>query len=407
LSAALLTAACVTTVPPSPPGAQRDVASVDFVEAAFASIPGWNDDALSEAWPAFQASCTALARMGRREAWDVAWADACAASAAIDGHNAASVRAFFEMRFRAYRVRSLDRSGLQTQGLVTGYYEPLLHGSRTRDARYRYPIYAPPPDLLVVELSDLYPELKDKRVRGRVEGNRVVPYWTRAEIDAGRGASAGSELVYVDDAMEAFFLHVQGSGRIALPDGTTMRVGYADQNGQPYRAIGRVLVERGELSVDQASMQGIKQWARDHPDALPALLAENPSYVFFRESAAPARAAAQGDAAVVADRPRGALADGPRGALGVALTAGRSIAVDARFVPLGAPVFVATTWPQSARTLRRLMLAQDTGGAIRGPLRVDWFWGFGEDAAREAGRMRQDGQLWLLWPSGAPVPQPR
>jgi membrane-bound lytic murein transglycosylase A len=292
-------------------------------------------------------------------------------------------------------------------GLVTGYYEPQLDGARTASAAFRVALYAPPDDLLTVELSELYPELKDKRVRGRVEGNRVVPYWTRAEIDAGRGASAGSELVYVDDAMEAFFLHVQGSGRIALPDGTTMRVGYADQNGQPYRAIGRVLVERGELSVDQASMQGIKQWARDHPDALPALLAENPSYVFFRESAAPARAAAQGDAAAVADRPRGALADGPRGALGVALTAGRSIAVDARFVPLGAPVFVATTWPQSARTLRRLMLAQDTGGAIRGPLRVDWFWGFGEDAAREAGRMRQDGQLWLLWPSGAPLPQPR
>jgi len=406
VTAALLTA-CVTTVPPSPPGAQPDVVAVDFTEAAFAAIPGWNDDALAEAWPAFHASCTALARMARRDAWGVAWSEACSATAAIDGRDAARVRSFFETRFRAYEVRSRDRSGLQSQGLVTGYYEPLLHGSRTRDARYRYPIYAAPPDLLVVELSDLYPELKDKRVRGRVEGNRVVPYWTRADIDAGRGAPTGSELVYVDDALEAFFLHVQGSGRIVLPDGTTMRIGYADQNGHPYRAIGRVLVERGELSVDQASMQGIKQWGRDHPDALPALMAENPSYVFFRESAAPARAATQGEVATVAEGPRGALADGPRGALGVALTAGRSIAVDARFVPLGAPVFVATTWPQSARPLRRLMMAQDTGGAIRGPLRVDWFWGFGEEAAREAGRMRQDGQLWLLWPRDAPLPQPR
>ncbi|MEP6941804.1 MAG: murein transglycosylase A [Betaproteobacteria bacterium] len=386
----------MTTVPPSPPGAQPDAVAVDFTEAAFASIPGWDNDALAEAWPAFQASCKALvARAASRDAWG----DACAASGDIDGRDATSVRTFFEARFRAYRMRSRDPSALQSEGLVTGYYEPLLHGSRTRDQRYRYPIYARPADLLVVELSDIYRELKDKRVRGRMDGNRVVPYWTRAEIDAGRGPPTGSELLYVDDPLEAFFLQVQGSGRIALADGSTMRVGYADQNGHPYRAIGRVLVERGELTVDQASMQGIKQWGREHPDALPALLAENPSYVFFRESESPARAATLGDAATVTE--------GPHGALGVALTAGRSVAVDARFVPLGAPVFVATTWPQSARALRRLMLAQDTGGAIRGPLRVDWFWGFGEDAAREAGRMKQDGQLWLLWPKGAPLPQPR
>ncbi len=290
---ALLTAACVSTVPPSPPAAQPDGVSVDFAEAAFASIPGWSDDALAEAWPALQASCKALARMPSREQWSAV----CQASAAVDARDATSVRAFFEARFRAYQVRSRDGSGWQSQGLVTGYYEPLLRGSRTRDARYRYPIYAPPQDLLVVELSDLYPELKDKRVRGRVEGNRVVPYWTRAEIDAGRGPPPGSELVYVDDAMEAFFLQVQGSGRIVLPDGSTMRVGYADQNGHPYRAIGRVLVERGELTVDQASMQGIKQWGREHPDALPALLAENPSYVFFRESESSARATMAGNAA--------------------------------------------------------------------------------------------------------------
>jgi membrane-bound lytic murein transglycosylase A len=168
-----------------------------------------------------------------------------------------------------------------------------------------------------------------------------------------------------------------------------VRVGYADQNGQPYRSIGRLLVERGELTLDQASMQGIKQWGREHPDLLPALLAENPSYVFFREN-----------------QPPDALIDGPIGALGVPLAAGRAIAVDARYLPLGVPVFVATTWPLSTRPLAQLMMAQDTGGAIRGPLRADWFWGFGTDAAREAGRMKQEGRMWLLWPKGSAPPAP-
>jgi membrane-bound lytic murein transglycosylase A len=264
----------------------------------------------------------------------------------------------------------------------------LLHGARIRDERFRYPLYASPDDLLTIDLGELYPELKDKRVRGRVEGKRVVPYWPRADIDAGIAPVAGKELVYVDDAIEAFFLQIQGSGRVLLPDGSIVRVGYADQNGQPYHSIGRLLVDRGQMTLDKASMQGIKQWGREHPELLPALLAENPSYVFFR---------------VVTPDPTASI-DGPIGALGVPLAAGRAIAVDPRFIPLGAPVFVATTWPLSTRPLQRLMLAQDTGGAIRGPVRADWFWGFGEDAAREAGRMKQEGRLWLLWPKGERLP---
>jgi membrane-bound lytic murein transglycosylase A len=215
-----------------------------------------------------------------------------------------------------------------------------------------------------------------------------VPYWSREDIEAGKAAVAGKELLFVDDPVEAFFLQIQGSGRVELPDRSIVRVGYADQNGQPYRSIGRVLVERGELTLDNASMQGIKQWGRAHPDALPALLAENPSYVFFRETPPNSVAAI----------------DGPRGTLGVALAAGRAIAIDPRFIPLGAPVYVATTWPLSRRPLNRLMLAQDTGGAIRGPVRADWFWGFGEEAAQQAGRMKQEGRLWLLWPKDAPLP---
>jgi membrane-bound lytic murein transglycosylase A len=241
-----------------------------------------------------------------------------------------------------------------------------------------------PDDLLVVDLGDVYPELKGMRLRGRLEGRRVVPYYDRAQIDSGPAALRGKELVWVDDAVDLFFLHIQGSGRIVLDSGETLRVGYADQNGFPYRSIGRLLVERGDLVLEQASMQGIKTWAREHPGELAQLLNSNASYVFFRELPA--------------------SAGGPPGSLGVALTPRRSIAVDARHVPLGAPVYLATTWPNSSRPLNGLTLAQDTGGAIRGPVRADFFWGYGEPAAREAGRMKQKLRMWVLLPHAYPVP---
>jgi membrane-bound lytic murein transglycosylase A len=216
----------------------------------------------------------------------------------------------------------------------------------------------------------------------------VLPYWSRAEIEAGHARLLGRELVWVDDPVEAFFVHIQGSARIELADRSTVRVGYADQNGHPYRSIGRVLIERGELTLEQASMQGIKAWGRQHPDKLPSLLDENPSYVFFRE---------------IATNPDNAI-DGPIGALGVPLAAGRAVAVDPRFLPLGAALFLATTYPLSDAPLQRLVLAQDTGGAIRGALRADFFWGSGDDAGRNAGRMNQPGQIWLLWPKGVAPP---
>ena len=349
---------------------------------AFTDVPGWYDDTQQDAWPSFNASCSALLA---RQASAATWTAVCASAATIDGRDSAAIRRYFEQQFSAYQVLAAEG---ETKGLVTGYYEPLLHGSRLRDERNRHPLYAPPDDLLTVELAELYPELRDKRVRARIEGKRVLPYWSRTDIETGKAAVAGKELLFVDDPVEAFFLQIQGSGRVQLPDGSIVRVGYADQNGQPYRSIGRILVDRGDLPLDKASMQGIKQWGRDHPEALPALLAANPSYVFFRE---------------VPPNP-GAAIDGPLGALGVPLAAGRAIAVDPRFIPLGAPVFVATTWPLSSRPLNRLMLAQDTGGAIRGPIRADWFWGFGENAAQQAGRMKQEGGLWLLWPKGASPP---
>jgi membrane-bound lytic murein transglycosylase A len=208
-----------------------------------------------------------------------------------------------------------------------------------------------------------------------------VPYWSRAELNEER--LRGTELLWVDDVIEAFFLQIQGSGRVRLTDGSMLRVGYADTNGHPYRSIGRVLIERGELTLDQASMQGITAWARANPQRVSELLNQNPSYVFFREL------------------PLGDPAAGPVGAMGLPLTPGYSVAVDPRFIPLGAPLLLATTHPVSGAPLQRLVLAQDTGGAIRGPLRFDLFWGFGAEAAAPAGRQRHDGQAWLLVPRGA------
>src|SRR5688572_23347148 len=270
--------------------------------------------------------------------------------------------------------------------MVTGYYEPLLHGSRKRSARYRYPLYAAPSDLLVIDLSSVYPELKHRRLRGRLEGNRVVPYLARGEIDREPTPLKGHEIAWVDDAVDAFFLHIQGSGQVQLENGERIRVGYADQNGHPFRSLGGLLIRRGELPPERASMQGIKDWARRNPKRVQEFMNANPSYVFFREL--------PNDLA------------GPIGSLGVPLTPERSIAVDPRVVPLGVPVYLATTWPNTADPLQRLMVAQDTGGAIAGGVRADFFWGFGDPAGQQAGKMRQAGRMWVLLPKGYTPPNP-
>jgi membrane-bound lytic murein transglycosylase A len=370
--------AASVAAPPAPP----ERTGIAFRAVPFSALPGWSDDTPSAALPSFVASCRAL--IARSESAAI-WHAACAAASDAPPRNDARARAFFEAQFTAYQVSAADGTDV---GRVTGYYEPLLKGSRVRNDRYRYPLYAPPDDLLTIELGDIFPELKSERVRGRLDGKRVVPYWSRAEIDAGQARLSGKELVWVDDAVEAFFVHIQGSARVELADRSSVRIGYANQNGHPYRSIGRVLIEQGELTLDKTSMQGIKSWAKQHPDKLPSLLAENPSYVFFREIAADPTS----------------VIDGPIGTLGVPLAAGRSVAVDARFLPLGAPVFLATTYPLSEARLARLVVAQDTGGAIRGALRADFFWGSGDDAGRNAGRMNQAGRMWLLWPKDAAPP---
>lgn len=356
------------------PEIRTPAAAMDWLKrAAWNDLPGWKADDLRAAWPAWLQSCTTVQRQ-------TAWRDACAEAARLGNPDAGEIRAYFQNRFTPYQIQQAEGGA---DGLVTGYYEPLLRGSRSLTPKYRYPLRAPPDDLLTVDLGAVYPELKNLRLRGRLDGNRVVPYFTRGEIEAGAAPRQGQEIAWVDDPVELLFLQIQGSGRIQFDNGEQMRVGYAEHNGHPYRSIGKWLVERGEITLDKASMQGIKDWARAHPEQLPELLATNPSYVFFREL----------------NHQDG----GPLGALGVPLTPERSIAVDPRAVPLGAPVWLATTRPNSGESMNRLMLAQDTGGAIRGNVRADFFWGFGDDAGKLAGAMKQKGRMWLLLPRDYPL----
>jgi membrane-bound lytic murein transglycosylase A len=339
--------------------------------ASWIELPDWGREGLADSLAAFVRGCAVLEKRDT-------WSGVCAAAQLMSpAASTRDVAAFFEANFDPYQVLNADES---PTGMVTGYYEPLLRGSRVRTERFRHPLYAVPPDLVVVDLGELLPDLRFKRLRGRLEGNRVVPYFSRADIEGEARPLRGSELVWVDDAIDAFFLHIQGSGQVELSDGSRMRVGYADQNGHPFKSLGRLLIDRGELAPERASMQGIKDWARRNPRKVTEYLNNNPSYVFFREL------------------PRDLT--GPLGTLGVALTPERSIAVDPRVIPLGVPVYLATTWPNASQPLNRLMVAQDTGGAIAGAVRADFFWGFGDSAGSIAGRMRQAGRMWMLLPKG-------
>jgi len=384
-----LLAACEATPPKKPPPAAAitpppapaptpvkpvvPASGAILKPTSWEEVPDWRAHDMTSAWSAFIAGCNVLANRD-------AWRSVCTLAAQSGKPDRDGVRRFFEAHFVPHQVVAPDGA---REGLITGYYEPLLRGSRHATERYRHPVYTVPDDLLIVDLGDVYPELKGKQLRGRLEGRRVVSYHDRAGIESGKAAVKGREIAWLEDPIELFFLQIQGSGRIELEDGTTMRIGYADQNGHPYRSIGRWLVERGELTLDKASMQGIKAWARQNPGRVTELLHQNARYIFFRE--------------LPPDLP------GPLGALGVPLTAQRSLAVDPQYVPLGAPVYIATTWPHSTKPLNRLMLAQDTGSAIRGAIRSDFYWGSGADAGREAGRMKQPLRMWVMLPHGYPL----
>jgi membrane-bound lytic murein transglycosylase A len=369
--------------PPVPP-------TLELQPVGFDRLEGWDADDPSGALLAFRRSCGVLQDqaqtdpMGPEPAFGHVgdWLAACGAAAAPEPlASAAAARAFFETWFQAYGVS--DKG--DPTGLFTGYYEPVLHGARQEGGPYQVPLHAPPPDLLRIDLGRFNPDLAGYAIWGRVADGVFVPYYSRAEIDEGALTGRNLELLWVDDPIAKFFLQIQGSGQVRLNDGSVVRLGYAAQNGRPYRAIGRDLIEIGALPRDQVSLQTIRAWLRAHPADAATTMERNPSYIFFEE------------------HPELAADDGPLGSEGVPLTAGRSLAVDRRFLPLGAPVWLDTSAPRPGRPdeeapLRRLMVAQDTGGAIKGVVRGDVFWGAGEPAEAIAGRMKGRGGIALLLP---------
>jgi membrane-bound lytic murein transglycosylase A len=373
--------ACAPMVPPD---------RVALTPVDFQDLPGWRKDKIHEAAAALARSCLVLAKKpaaaaigphgfaGRAADWRVP-CRAIGAQARLR-NDADGARRFFERYFRAYAVRGAEGH----DGLFTGYFEITLKGSRRPTARYNVPLYARPPDLVMADLGTFSSAFRGRSIAGRVERGRLIPYADRAAIEKGALVGRGLELAWVDDPVDAFFLEIQGSGRVRLEDGSVMRVGYAGKNGHAYTAIGRVLVDMGALKLEAVTMGSIRAWLAANPARARAVLTKNRSFVFFREIQGP----------------------GPIGAEGVALSTGRSLAVDRKFLPLGVPLFVAADDPAGRLApVRRLMVAQDTGGAIRGPVRGDIFFGHGAQAAATAGQARLRGRYWILLPVSVPQPQ--
>jgi peptidoglycan lytic transglycosylase A len=379
LALVLLFASCAPPPPPEP--------RLTLEPAKFGALAGWETDNQAEALAAFLLSCPALAESGARakspaeganfgSASD--WQAACEDAGTVPAGDDAAARAFFERRFTPY----LAGDNGEAEGLFTGYYVPELKGSKTAHGPYRVPLHRVPDDLVTADLGQFSEDLAGKRIVGRVEKNRFIPYPARSEIDAGALEGRALEIVYVDDPVDAFFLHIQGSGRVVLDDGHVLNVGYAGGNGRPYVAIGRELIARGAMAKEDVTMQSIRAWLEAHPGQAEEIMEANPSYVFFREIDGPF----------------------PIGGAGIALTPERSLAVDRRFVPYGVPLWLATdAGPNGTKPLARLMIAQDTGGAIAGPVRGDVFWGFGAAAGGIAGRMKDQGRYYLLLPKTAAV----
>lgn len=352
--------------------------------SSFAALDGWSSDDLSGFMKAYNTSCARILKKSPDEkfssdpAWGTygAWQAACRKGQPVDGNNPDAVRAFVENNFKVVQATE----GGNPKGLFTGYYESSLQGSRTRHGEYQHPLHARPADLVMVDLGEFRDELKGQRIAGRVLDGKLKPYENRAAIVSGKLPGA-VPLVWLDDPHDAFFVQVQGSGIVKMDDGSTMRVGYDGQNGHPYYAIGRELVKRGIFHKDEVSMDTIRTWLVQNPDKANELMNTNPSYVFFREM------------------PDDGTGAGPQGGEGVKLTAARSIAIDRSILPYGFPLYLSADYAgPDSKPLRRLMMAQDTGGAIRGPVRGDFFWGSGPAAEAKAGPMKAQGQYWFLMP---------
>ncbi|TXI11591.1 MAG: transglycosylase [Polynucleobacter sp.] len=362
---AVILASCVSVPEPtvsstrkaSPSSSGVVSPTATFVPVAWGDLPGWQEDDLTAAWPAWQRSCQGLAR---RNPSGINWKPACAATSQVNANDAQSIRRYFERHMKVMEIRhSSGASAGGVHGLVTGYYEPYLNGSRQKGGVYQTPIHR-------------YPDAWRKKKPSNLPA--------RAELIAS-GQLNGQEILWVDDAVAAAFMQIQGSGRVRMTDGKVIRLGFAGTNYQPFKSFAQWLLDKREITRATATMQGIQAWAKNNPRRVQEMLNANPRYVFFRELPA------SPDVSV-----------GPIGSLGVSLTAERSIAVDTKALPLGAPVFLATTYPLSEKPLRRLVMAQDTGSAIIGAVRADYYWGTGDQAGESAGRMKQQGRMWILLP---------
>jgi membrane-bound lytic murein transglycosylase A len=372
-------------VPPAPAPAVPPSLRLDAVQ--FGGLESWADSDPRDALRAFLRSCAVLAAksddapLGGVSYAGTAgdWRQVCDTATLVSTESSEATRWFFESEFVPYRVAQGS-----SVGLFTGYYEPHLRGSRTRQGPYQTPLYGVPGDLVNVDLGLFRESLKGQRIVGRVTDGRLIPYPTRAEIES-VGFRESAPILFVDDPIDAFFLQIQGSGRVVLDDGTVIRAAYAAQNGRPYTPIGAILIQRGELGREAVSMQSIRAWLVEHPAEAQQLMNANASYVFF------------------AEQPIGDPALGAAGVQGVPLTPEASLAVDLTVHPLGVPVWLETTAPEPDTTkpdriFRRLLVMQDTGGAIRGAVRGDVYWGYDADAGSIAGRMRSEGRMTVLLP---------
>ena len=394
LIAGVLLAGCAPLFKPTAPEAEKPAVAekpgqVQLHPGSFAQLAGWSEDRQGEALTALQKSCVlVLKRSADRSMADNPnapggkvgdWKPACKAAAALNPADHVGARHFFETYFTPYEVRDAANTTAPQTGLFTGYYEPELNGTWKRGGKYQTPLLARPDDLISANIGQFEADLGGSTIWGRVENGKLVPYHDRKTIENGGLGAKAKPLLWVDSPVDAFFLHVQGSGQVRLADGSVRHVGFAGKNGLPYKSIGRVLIDRGEIPADKLTMDAIREWIDARPSEGQALIEENPSYVFFR--------ILEGE--------------GPLGAQGVALTPGRSMAVDRRYLPLGAPLWMETHEPlNGAQKMNRLMVSQDTGGAIKGVVRGDIFFGAGAEATRWAGNMKRPGRYFILLPNG-------
>lgn len=353
-------------------------------QVSFTKLPGWTPANLKKSLATFQVSCRSFLRQPpeksvgshRIELLAKDWYPACKAALAISPLTNENAKAFFQKWFRPvefYNNRPIS-------GLFTGYYMPLLHGSLNKTTKYHVPIYGIPSDLLTIDLGQFDPRLKHRKIVGRVKGHKIIPYYTRKEITQGAIEGKAPVLVWIDNPIDRLFLEIQGSGIVELADGKRLYLGYAAQNGASYTAIAKVLIDKGIMTKDNASMQAIKRYLTEHPKEIHPILNQNKSFVFFELLGKQAALGTQG----------------------VPLTPGYSLAIDLKWIPIGTPLWLNTTRPDKHRDdgkpFQRLMIAQDTGGAIRGLVRGDVFWGAGKKATYIAGHMRNNGHYWLLLP---------